>query len=126
MVKIRNTRTRPKKGDWGLEVHGILQEHVNSLDLNANLCVCFLCALFLGKSPQFASEFQNLCLTPERLMTKDLVAPGIDQLVILYALYLCVSQNHRQLPNTCVGPSVLVGQLLDHGDFSVQFCRFLI
>lgn len=59
-------------------------------------------------------------------MTKDLVAPGIDQLVILYALYLCVSQNHRQLPNTCVGPSVLVGQLLDHGDFSVQFCRFLI
>lgn len=60
----------------------ILQEHVNSFDLNANLlCVLPLCTL--GKSPQFASEFQNLCLTPERLMTKDLVAPCIDQLVIL-------------------------------------------
>lgn len=118
LVKIRNTRIKPKEGDWGLEVRGILQEHVSSLDLNANLCVCFLCALFLGKTPQFASEFQNLYLTPERLTTKDLVAPGIDQLVILHSLCLCVSQNHRQLPNTCVGPSVFIGQLLDHGDSS--------
>ena len=118
LVKIRNTRIKPKEGDWGLEVRGILQEHVSSLDLNANLCVCFLCALFLGKTPQFASEFQNLYLTPEILTTKDLVAPGIDQLVILHSLCLCVSQNHRQLPNTCVGPSVFIGQLLDHGDSS--------
>ena len=108
LVKVRNTRIRPKEGNWGLKVCSILQEHVNSLDLNANLCVCFLCVLFLGKSPQFASEFQNLCLTPERLKAKDLVVPGIEQLVILHALCLCVSQNHRQLPNTCVGPSVLV------------------
>lgn len=84
LVKIRNKRIRQKKGNWSLEVHDGLWEFVNSLNLNAKLCVCasFVC-FFLGESSQFASDSQTPYLTPKRLKTKDLVAPSIDQLMII-------------------------------------------
>ena len=77
LVKIRNTSIRPKEGDWGLEVRGILQEHVSGPRYSSGacelpgfeckpLCLLPLCP-FLGKESSVCIRISKSVLDPRKI-----------------------------------------------------------